>query len=414
VHTDDAREQGFERALRQSLAAPAAVPPGDCVDAETLAAWSDGALAPLQSASVELHLASCPSCQALLAAFVRTTPAQPASLPFWRRWQLQWLVPLATATAALTIWLVIPGRTPGQLQPVREDRPVAQLSAPSSPPVPPDSPEQASRYAAPSSLSTPPPGLPRPTAPAGTSPQQERAAVADALTKSLERAQREKEAGGRVAAVAGAATPPNVELRARVEAASRARAALEERKVADAAAAAPAAAPTAAPPPAAKAATPDARPAPAPPGAPPPDPQAPSRAATPSRQEQAAGLAQARAFKVSTIDVTSPTSTTRWRIAIGRAVDYFGTSAPSGRPTDIPAAAAIVAGSSPQDDVCWMVGGGGAVYLTTDGTQFTRVAFPEAVDLVDVRATDAKTAMVTAASGRTYRTTDSGKSWQQQ
>jgi len=184
--------------------------------------------------------------------------------------------------------------------------------------------------------------------------------------------------------------------------------------MADAVAAAPAAAaPAAAPPPAAAI---PAEPRPAAPTATAaagvPAAETPVVPPAAARREQVAGFAQAGALKVAITEVLSPTSATRWRIAVGRPVDYFGPSSQSGRPTDIPAAPAIAAGSSPQDDVCWMVGRGGAVYLTTNGTHFARVTFPDAVDLIAVRATDATTATVTAASGRTYRTTDAGKTWQ--
>ena len=49
--------------------------------------------------------------------------------------------------------------------------------------------------------------------------------------------------------------------------------------------------------------------------------------------------------------------------------------------------------------------------VTTDGTQFTRVGTPATLDLVPVAATDARTATVTAADGRRFRTTDQGATW---
>jgi photosystem II stability/assembly factor-like uncharacterized protein len=61
--------------------------------------------------------------------------------------------------------------------------------------------------------------------------------------------------------------------------------------------------------------------------------------------------------------------------------------------------------------VCWIVGRGGAVYITNDGMRFTRVSFPEGIDLVDVSATDERSALVRAADGRTWRTTNQGLTW---
>jgi photosystem II stability/assembly factor-like uncharacterized protein len=49
--------------------------------------------------------------------------------------------------------------------------------------------------------------------------------------------------------------------------------------------------------------------------------------------------------------------------------------------------------------------------LSTDGRTWQRVAFPESVDLVSIRASDGVNATVTAADGRTFTTTDGGRTW---
>ena len=117
MQTDDARDRAFERALQQSLTGPGPVPAGECVDAETLAAWTAGGLGAAQAMSVEIHLSSCPECQALLAMFARATPALPAATPLWRRWRLNVLVPLATAAATVATrgvaWRPRPGAGEG-------------------------------------------------------------------------------------------------------------------------------------------------------------------------------------------------------------------------------------------------------------------------------------------------------------
>ena len=61
--------------------------------------------------------------------------------------------------------------------------------------------------------------------------------------------------------------------------------------------------------------------------------------------------------------------------------------------------------------VCWLVGRGGVVLLSTDGRNWRRVAFPEATDLSAVQATDARAASVSSADGRTFSTTDGGVTW---
>jgi len=72
------------------------------------------------------------------------------------------------------------------------------------------------------------------------------------------------------------------------------------------------------------------------------------------------------------------------------------------------------AGAAPSATVCWIVGARGAVYLTTDGTRFVRLPFTEMVDLASVFATDALSATVSSADGRSWRTTDGGRSWNRQ
>jgi hypothetical protein len=78
-------------------------------------------------------------------------------------------------------------------------------------------------------------------------------------------------------------------------------------------------------------------------------------------------------------------------------------------PTDI--TAQLTASAAPSISVCWAVGRGGVVMLTTDGRTWRRVAFPEITDLSSVRATDARTASITTADGRMFSTSDGGVTW---
>ena len=68
-------------------------------------------------------------------------------------------------------------------------------------------------------------------------------------------------------------------------------------------------------------------------------------------------------------------------------------------------------GSSPSPSVCWLVGPRGIVLRTTDGRSWTRIPFPEAVQLASIRATDDKTATVTTEDGREFVTEDGGRTW---
>lgn len=81
----------------------------NCLDAETLAAWMDGALKGAALEDVQAHVAGCERCQMLLGAMGRTRAAVPATEPqrVSRRW-LAWAVPLTAAAAAIAVWVAIP------------------------------------------------------------------------------------------------------------------------------------------------------------------------------------------------------------------------------------------------------------------------------------------------------------------
>jgi hypothetical protein len=72
---------------------------------------------------------------------------------------------------------------------------------------------------------------------------------------------------------------------------------------------------------------------------------------------------------------------------------------------------ALTAGSSPVPSVCWVVGRGGVVRLSTDGQTWQRIPFPEMTDLSGVQSSDARSATVSTADGRSFRTADGGMTW---
>jgi photosystem II stability/assembly factor-like uncharacterized protein len=78
---------------------------------------------------------------------------------------------------------------------------------------------------------------------------------------------------------------------------------------------------------------------------------------------------------------------------------------------EMPTHAALSAGAAPAPTVCWIVGKAGTVLLTVDGRTWQSVAFPETADLVSITAPSADAATVTTADGRTFATTDRGRSW---
>ncbi|HVQ12656.1 MAG TPA: hypothetical protein VMS40_03660, partial [Vicinamibacterales bacterium] len=109
--------------------------------------------------------------------------------------------------------------------------------------------------------------------------------------------------------------------------------------------------------------------------------------------------------------IGSPDGSVRWRLVNGQQVERSTDGGTSWTPATISSPDRLIAGASPSATVSWFVGSRGAVYLTTDGTRFMRLPFTEMVDLTAVFATDALVATVSSADGRSWRTSDGGKTW---
>ena len=164
----------------------------NCLDAETLAAWSEGGLKGAELADVQTHVAGCDRCQMLLGAMARTREAAPAVEPqrASTRW-LAWAVPMAAAATAIAIWVLIPGQrqvptaTPvQQAQPSPGSEPAIQTERVE--PVEPIKPEpsEPTEPTAPTAPSAPParpaPAEPKLAAPPATSELRQQAADAAA------------------------------------------------------------------------------------------------------------------------------------------------------------------------------------------------------------------------------------------
>lgn len=120
--------------------------------------------------------------------------------------------------------------------------------------------------------------------------------------------------------------------------------------------------------------------------------------------------AQSQTAESLSPEIFTPDQVVRWRIG-GRQVQRSLDRGASWAPIQVGAPAAFTAGSAPSRTVCWLVGRGGIVLLTTNGATFKRVPFPEPADLVAASAADGRSAMVTTADGRTFRTSDGGSTW---
>ena len=353
------RDQSVDRLLKQTLSGGAiASTPGACVDGETLAAWTAGTLRTAEAAAVEQHLADCDRCQAMLATFVRATPAQPAPEPLWRRWRLPWLVPLATAATAVALWVAAPANRPEVANP-QSDEAVAtatRLETPTAPSVqaPPEAPTAPVGNTAANELSDRRTlQAPVPQAPAESSGQFARAERGN-------RAADEAPSAGRQSLEVLAPPAPAASPEGNIRADARA-------KLAEA------------------------------------DADGKKEVASPAR-----ALSAAR--QVAAVEIVAPGGATRWRVTGGSQLER-STSSGSWEPVTLPSPAVLTAGSAASPSVCWIVGRAGAVFVTTDGVRFVRVSFPEAVDLVAVSAIDGRGATVTAADGRSWRTTDQGRTW---
>ncbi|HWF84630.1 MAG TPA: YCF48-related protein, partial [Vicinamibacterales bacterium] len=109
--------------------------------------------------------------------------------------------------------------------------------------------------------------------------------------------------------------------------------------------------------------------------------------------------------------IVSSNPTIRWRIIDGGAVQRTSDGGATWQTQQTGATETLTAGSSPSPSVCWLVGPAGTVVVSTDDRSWRRVAFPEAVPLNAVKATDDLTAIVTTADGRTFATVDGGVTW---
>lgn len=119
----------------------------------------------------------------------------------------------------------------------------------------------------------------------------------------------------------------------------------------------------------------------------------------------------ARQAVMPPVEIVSPNPVNRWRVLGGTRVERSTNTGTSWEPAIIQGGTVISGGSSPEPLVCWLVGPAGAVRVTTDGIRFDSVPFPEAADLVSVRASSATIAVVTTIDGRQFRTDDRGSSW---
>jgi hypothetical protein len=346
--------------LLQSLTEEPEAPTPACLDAERLAAWSEGGLPAVEREAIDAHLATCGRCLAMLQVLAQTAEVGETATGVREaggrvsRWPLRWLVPMTTAAAAVLLWMVLPGRpelTTPVSQVAREESSTPRLERFDDARAADQQSSTSSLEAEPPARSAPPAASPVPPAsPTPPAPIQERARQSiDSIGEVGVQPPLAKGQAGGGAPQAPAASQTNEAL-------------------ADSAAGAPS-----------------------------------------PRTTVAAAPALARA-EASAIEIHSPDPARRWRIR-GQLIERSTNGGLSWQQASIPASVVVIAGASPDPDVCWLVGTNGTVLRTTDGVRFEAADVTGAGTLVSVQAIDAQRARVTAADKQTYATVDGGRSW---
>jgi hypothetical protein len=330
----------------------------NCLDAETVAAWMDGGLDAAGVAAAEAHASTCERCQALLATVAKTLPADVGHAPAGARLWKWWLAPLAATAAAVTIWMVVP-QTPMQRTAQPPAAPASASAREQSGELRRDKPAEPGAQAAAPAAPAPPATFSdsRRNVPAPAAKEEKATLAAGADTaKSGEQA-------------VGRRKDQREENFARGAEARQA----AEKPAAEAAAALP------------------------------------TREASPS----VGAVAQFRK-QVAAADIVSPDPLSRWRASTPGTVERSEDGGRIWIPVRLAANEEVLAGTAPGRLVCWLVGRNGLVLLATDGTNFTRLPFPESVDLVAVSSPQPRIATVSTADGRTFRTDDAGRTWSPQ
>jgi hypothetical protein len=374
---DTARDPRADALLTAALHAADGVEASGCPDAEEMGLYVERELAGVERRAVEAHVHTCPRCQAIVAAFVRALPDEGETADvvagageasagggfaaWFAGWR--WLVPAAslTAVALVAVWV---GRDPAD-QGAESARGAAAMTetdaaVPATPAAQSTQARQAEAFVPPVSSSS---------AVAGAAMVDRRAPSATPMVA------RQEVAG----VLADRATAANI--------------APSEKTAAGATREAAAEAAPAAPPVQETLAVTQAPPAPP--------------ALAEASAERRAGPAQTLGANDAAVFRVRPAVSFRLRAgAVERSLDQGATwhRAP------LPAGGTVLAVTSPAPGVCWAIAAD-AVLRATDGATFTREPVPTAERLTAITATDAMRAVVTAASGARFATTDGGRTW---
>jgi hypothetical protein len=416
VSTADDRDPHVEddRLLKRALTPGDAAPAGPCLDAETLAAWADGATRVSDADAIEQHLASCARCQAMLAAFanaeaadatyaaaVTSSPAdRPSNVVPFRSTLTRWVpIALGAIAASLVIYAAWPPHR--TTAPDRADQKIASAApipqtppapdsrgfgtAAAAPPVKTDAaqaerkPSNAGatklpRQAVPSEPAAPPPA----TRPLPAPPMPVIATGASAANATIDGVRLATPPPPTATPAAAAAKP--AELLMLRSAADAANDPASTRVVADFSS---------------------------------PATTAPPVGQSMMGQGGAGGAGRGGGGGRLLASTPRPVARVNWRVLAAGQVERSVNGGQTWAPVTITPTAPIISGVAPSASVCWLIGRTGIVLLSTDGATFRRVHSPDVADLRSIIAIDEFQAKVTTIDGRVFTTEDGGETWKQ-
>src|ERR1700722_593911 len=461
------REELLARRIGEALDQMKPLDAQECPDAETLAAYAEQELTPVESAQWESHFATCARCRKILrvlAASSETPLAEKEVAQLGKLvstvcapveisrgagvrdrsrvidWRTRWLAPALGVAAVLAVWFAM---RPPWRSTDRGASPTLVAQAPKEE-VPPATAAQAldqlSRVAPPQDQKTQP-----------ASPRDDRLSANIPSLKSAAgaSAERRTESGNAIKKI----SPSDSLAESTLQKEEKSGTSQAEPEVVPPASPAP-------PPPDARAKAAMAAPAPAPlpqaraqaDMAPPPVPAAPGsvsqtvtvteaapvveatnetaagtiqqEASTdlPSKGRDRQAIAALRPTRELSVILKASTGSTLWRAGRGGIIERSIDAGKTWASQMATSREDWLAGAAVSGTVCWLAGRNGAIARAIDGQNWGRIAPPaisaggdaKLPDWAGVTARDAQSATITARDGRRFATPDGGQTWQPQ